>query len=108
MRRKVQLDRIAQQHLQLFGKGRAHDTLCDLASHARVQLDSDQLLCLFENANTDVACTGTDFEDGVGGFQEGFVDDGVGDTRVLEDMLADIGVEFEDIVLACGGGGCGF
>lgn len=108
MGREVELDRITQQHLQLFGEGRAHDTFCDLASHTRVQLDSDEFLGLFKNAYTNVACSGTDFEDGVGGFEEGLVDDGVGNTGVLEDMLADIGIEFEDIILACGGGGCRF
>lgn len=37
--------------------------------------------------------------DGVCGFEESLLDDGIRDTGVLQNMLADIGVELEDIVL---------
>lgn len=108
MRREVQLDGIAQQDLELLGERRAHDTLGDLAGHARVQLDGNQLLGFFEDAHADVARARADFEDGVCWLEEGLVDDGVRYSGVLEDVLADIGVEFEDVVLAGGRRGGGF
>lgn len=40
-------------------------------------------------------------------FQVGLLDDGLGDTGVLEDMLADILVHLEDIVGRLGVAGCG-
>lgn len=67
MRREIQLDRIAQEHLELLLRGRAHDTLGDLTGHSRVQLDSDQFLCLFQDPHADVARSRTDLEDRVGG-----------------------------------------
>jgi len=41
-----------------------------------------------EDASCEVAGSRTDFEDGIGLLEEGFVDDGIGDTWVLEDVLA--------------------
>jgi hypothetical protein len=41
-----------------------------------------------EDASCEVAGSRADFEDGVGLLEEGFVDDGIGDARVLEDVLA--------------------
>lgn len=101
---EIQLDGVAEQHLELLLVGGAHDALRDLAGHARVELDGDQPLGLLEDAHADVAGSGADLEDSVGGFQVGLVDDGVGDAGVLEDVLADVGVELEDIVLAGGRG----
>lgn len=105
MRWEIQLDRIAQEHLELPLRGRAHDTLGDLAGHARVQFDGDQFLGLLQDAHADVARARTDLEDCVGRFQVRLLHDGIGDTGVLEDVLANVCVELKDIVLGGGGGG---
>lgn len=104
MVREVQLDGVAQQDLELpLGRG-AHDTLGDLGGHPRVQLDGVQLLGPLQYAHADVAGSGADLEHGVGGLEVGLLDDRICYSRVLENVLADICVELEDIVLA--GGSC--
>lgn len=107
MLREVELDGVAQQDLELLLRRRAHDTLGDLGSHPRVQLDGVQLLGLLQYPHTDVSRSRADLEDGVGGLEVRLLDDGVCYSRVLEDVLADVCVELEDIVLArgcCAGG----
>lgn len=67
--REVELDGVAQQDLELPLRGRAHDALGDLGGHPRIQLDGVQLLGLLQYAHADVARSGADLEDGVGGLE---------------------------------------
>ena len=56
--------------------------------HARVHFHGDAFAGGLEDAGGQVAGSGTDFEDGIGLFEECFVNDGIGDAWVLEDVLA--------------------
>lgn len=91
------LDDISQDDFELLGQGSALDTLGDFGTHTGIKFDGDDLLGLFEGADRDVTGTGTDFDDDIGGLEEGLVDNGIRDTGVLEDMLAKVLVELEDV-----------
>lgn len=84
----MHLDHISQQYFQSLLLRRAHDTLAQLGSHARVQLYCYTFLRLFEDADREVTGAGADFEDDVGLVELGFLDYGVCYTGVLEDVLA--------------------
>jgi len=60
------------------GDALALDTLGQLGGHARVHLDGRARLALLEDADRQVARTGTDLEDDVGSAQVGLVDDAAG------------------------------
>lgn len=62
----------------------------------------NDLLCLFQGADGDVTGTRTDFDDNIGGLEVGLFDNGVADAGVLENMLAIVLVELEDV--GAGGG----
>ena len=55
------------------------------------------LLCLFEGADGNITRTGADFDDDIGGLEEGLVHNGIADTGVLENVLAKVLVEAEDV-----------
>lgn len=82
-------------------------TLRHLCRHPGVQLNANAFLGLFQDPDRQVARTGTDLQHGIGGFEEGLVDNGVGYTWVLENVLADVGVEFENVVRSTGTLGLG-
>ena len=52
-----------------------------------------------------VSGTRTDFDDDIGGLEVGLVDNGVADARVLEDVLAKVLVEAEDVCVGRALGG---
>ena len=91
------LDDVAEDDFELLGEGSALDTLGDFGTHTGIEFDGDDLLGLLEGADRDVTGTGTDFDDDIGGLEEGLVDNGIRDTGVLEDMLAIVLVELEDV-----------
>lgn len=99
------LDTVPQHHLEPLLFWPTLDTFCELGRHARVHLDGDDAPRLLEDLDRQIASPGTDFEDDVALLETGFVDDGLCHARVLEDVLAEVGVHLEDVVDGfCGGG----
>lgn len=49
------------------------DTLGQLGSETGIHLDGDNLLALLQDLDCQVSCTGTNFQDGVGGAQVGLM-----------------------------------
>jgi len=64
------------------------EALCQFGGHAWVHFHGDAFASGLEDAGCEVAGSRTDFEDGIGLLEEGFGDDGIGHTWVLEDVLA--------------------
>ena len=77
------------------------NTLAQFGSHAWIHFHYGGLFGLFEDANGQITCTWTDFENHVRWFEVGLVDNTLRHERILEDMLAEL-VRVEDGVL--GGG----
>ena len=59
-------------------------------------LDRNDFLRLFQNARGQITSSGTDLEHNVTLLQLGLVHDRLRDTGVLENVLAEVGVELED------------
>lgn len=97
--RELSLDHIAQQDLEFPLLRRALHTLGDLGGHSGIDFDANAFLSALQDAHRQVTGTGADFEDGVGGLEEGLFHDGIRDTGILENMLAEVCVELEDVVL---------
>ncbi|KAI6757787.1 hypothetical protein HG531_003612 [Fusarium graminearum] len=97
----IEFSKIAHDDLELLLQRPALDSFRQFSSHSGIELDSLDSLGLLQDSRGEDTSSGTDFEDGVGGLEVCLCDDGVCDTRVLQDMLADVGVELEDPV--CGG-----
>jgi hypothetical protein len=66
---------------------RAGDAPPELEDHPRVDLDGHDGLGALEQAQRQVPGAGPDLEDDVGGLDARFLDDGVDDRGVLEDVL---------------------
>lgn len=96
--RQFGLNNISKQNLQSLLHRRALHTLCDFSSHARIDFDSDDFLCCFQNADSQVTGSRTNFEDDIGRLEVGLLHNSFCDTRVLQNVLAESGVELEDVV----------
>lgn len=90
--RQLGLDHIPKQNLQSLLLRLPLHSLRHLRRHSGIQLDGDDLLRLLQYPHGQVPRTGTDLENHIFGFEVRFCDDGFCDSRVLEDVLADIGV----------------
>ena len=96
--RQVRLDHIPQHDLQSLLLRLPLHPLGDLGRHPRIEFHGDDSFCLFEDFDSQVARSGADFENDVALLEVGFVDYGLGDSRVAENVLAEVGVHFEDVV----------
>lgn len=96
------LDKIPHDNLQLPLQRRPLHLAAQLRRHPRVQLHRNHAPRLLQYPRRQHTGTGADLQDGLDGLDVRLVDDGVRDGRVLEDMLADLGVELEDGRLAGG------
>lgn len=95
---QLSLDDISKQNLQSLLHRRALHTLCDFSGHARINFDGDDFLCCFQDADCQVTSSWTDFEDDIGRLKVGLLNNSFCDTRILQDVLAESGIELEDVV----------
>lgn len=100
----VGLDHVAQDHVETATQRRTLDSFRHFGCHARVEFDCYALFRLFQNLDREVTTTRADFENGVGLLEVGFVDDGLGYAGVLEDVLTEVCVHFEDCIGLTGRG----
>ena len=96
--RQLRLDHISQHDLQSLLLGLPLHPLRDLRRHPRIEFHSDDSFCPFEDFDSQVPCSGAYFQNDVALLEVGFVDYGLGDSRVAENVLAEVGIHFEDIV----------
>mmetsp|Transcript_30992 Transcript_30992/g.64823 ORF Transcript_30992/g.64823 Transcript_30992/m.64823 type:complete len:171 (+) Transcript_30992:522-1034(+) len=98
-------DGVSLDDLEFAFFGRPFDAFEDLADHAVVVFYGDDVFGLLEEGDGHVSGSGTDFEDGVGGFEGGFGDDGGDDGGVFEKVLAEGGVGGDEVGAGGGFGG---
>ena len=91
-------DHVAEDEIKSLRCGRALETFCEFGTHARVLLDCYYALGLFEYFRRQVACSWTDFQHDIGLLEVGLINDCLCHTWVLEDVLSEVFVEFEDVV----------
>lgn len=77
----------------------------NLDYHSRVDLVGEDAFGFFEDSDCEISGSGAHLEDGVGGLDPGFVDYGLREERVAQDVLAVALVEFDASVRWCGARG---
>ena len=84
-----------ERDLKFVGDFLVRDAIEEGIDHPRIDLDGDHAAGGVEEFDGEVAGAGADLEDGVGGEDAGFADDGVENTGISEYVLASALVELE-------------
>ena len=92
------LNNISKQNFEPLLHRRSLHTLCNFSCHARIDFDCDYFLCCFQNTDCQVTSSRTDFEDDIRRLEVGLLHNSFCNTRILQDMLAESGVELKDVV----------
>lgn len=86
--RELMLENIALDDLKTGFDVGALDTFVKLNDHARIELIREHFFGSLEEFNSEITGSWPDFEDSVGGFDACFLDDGIYDKRIAEDVLS--------------------
>lgn len=97
-RGELSFNHIPQHDIKALLHRGALDTLRHFGSHAGIEFYGNDFARLLEDADCQVARSRADFKNNIRRFQVGLLDNRFCYSGVLQDMLSDVGVEFEDII----------
>lgn len=93
---QIRLDEVTQHNLQLLLLRRPLHLLGQFGRHAGIQFHRNDVLRLLQNSARQDTRTRTNFKNGLGRLDIRLVDDVVCDRSIFQNVLTDVGVEFEE------------